>query len=88
MVRGGGRIVLRGSQSVTLHGTLEANGGHCTVDSTGAGSGGTVVLQAINLSGSGSIHAVGGNSFPYTSGILDSGGGGAGGGGRYAAANI
>ncbi|EQC30797.1 hypothetical protein SDRG_11558 [Saprolegnia diclina VS20] len=78
--RGGGRIALNVSATLQLDGRLLADGGFDATASTSSGAGGTVVVQASAMRGSGAIHAVGGQATaPDSSGR---GGGGGGGGGR------
>ena len=84
-VRGGGLINITSNGSISIDGRLVSNGGHCSTESRGAGSGGTILVQAINITGAGTIQANGGDAYPYdtTGSILtSSGGGGGGGGGR------
>ncbi|KDO35157.1 hypothetical protein SPRG_00003 [Saprolegnia parasitica CBS 223.65] len=78
--RGGGRISLNVSATLQLDGRLLADGGFDATFSTSSGAGGTVVVQASAVRGSGVIQAVGGQATaPDSSGR---GGGGGGGGGR------
>lgn len=71
---GGGAIRIITSGTVTLNGTLSANGGS---DGSGAGSGGSVWIQAATLTGSGSIQANGGAGVgPHSYGLNASGAGG------------
>jgi hypothetical protein len=76
---GGGAIKLIAVNTITVAGTVSANGGNA-IDSghdAGAGSGGSVWLDAASIAGSGTLSAYGGNGFSYQ-------GGGGGGGGRIA----
>ena len=56
---GGGAIFIASSASITVNGTITANGGIGAVDS-GSGSGGGIRLAANSISGSGTLTAVGG----------------------------
>jgi len=73
---GGGLIQIVAGGSVIDNGSISANGGNGTNDRSGGGSGGTVSLTALTLSGSGTITANGGSGDPPH--------GGGGGGGRIA----
>ncbi|MEK9156402.1 MAG: hypothetical protein AAB360_03865, partial [Patescibacteria group bacterium] len=70
---GGGSIKMAASGTLTLNGTISANGGTTTVSNCGGGSGGSVYISAANLSGSGSITADGGSG--STSNAAGGGGG-------------
>jgi cysteine-rich repeat protein len=70
---GGGVIVVRAAQALTVHGLLTADGG---AGNYGGGAGGTIRIEAARLTGTGTIRANGGaGHYSY---------GGAGGGGRIA----
>ena len=56
-VRGGGVVILNVSQTLTLHGSVSADGAN---DSRGGSSGGSVLLNAGVLAGHGTIQAMGG----------------------------
>ena len=72
---GGGAIRISASGTVTISGTLSANGSNGVTDWGGAGSGGSIYIIADTLAGTGSITANGGSGGTW---------GGAGGGGRIA----
>lgn len=79
--QGGGAVQLDISGTLTVNGSITANGGDggaFSITSGGGGAGGSVYLQAGTLSGSGTISANGGNGGNATT---DGGGGG---GGRIA----
>ncbi len=59
---GGGRITLQISGALTLNGNILANGGPGGGFNAGGGSGGSVLIQAGNLSGSGLVRANGGGT--------------------------
>ena len=67
---GGGVVFVDASASITVDGTISANGGYSS--GGGGGGGGSVHLSAPTLGGSGSVQTLGGNSGSY----------GGGGGGR------
>jgi len=71
---GGGAIHLIVSNTLTVEGTITADGGSGG-KRAGGGSGGSILIQAVTLTGAGTIHANGGS---------DSAGGGSGAGGRIA----
>ncbi len=78
---GGGEIALRVGGTLTVNGTLSANGvpggsSNFYMDGGGSGSGGTINVTATNLAGSGVVRANGGPPAPY--------GGAPGAGGRVA----
>lgn len=73
---GGGIVKLYADDSLTIDGTITANGGRSPRAGTGGGSGGSVWIQSEYFSGRGTIEANGGDGL---------GGGGGGGGGRIAA---
>jgi hypothetical protein len=73
---GGGLIEIVAGGSVIANGSISANGANGTNARSGGGSGGSVWLTALTLSGSGTITANGGNGDPTH--------GGGGGGGRIA----
>ena len=75
-IRGGGRIILSSTSTIniTRSAMLRADGGsNFEIPTSGAGSGGSIVLTATEVVGSGTLSVQGGNTF---------GSGGAGGGGR------
>lgn len=77
--KGGGLVRLSITNTVTVNGTISANGGNGDVSSAhiaGSGSGGSVYITAATLVGNGSIKANGGAPASTS--------GGAGGGGRIA----
>jgi hypothetical protein len=80
---GGAYVNLNATNSITINGTVSANGELATDTnhSGGSGAGGTVYLNAPYVYGNGSITANGGNS---GSGATDTLGGGCGGGGIVA----
>ncbi|TNF24168.1 MAG: hypothetical protein EP329_25530 [Deltaproteobacteria bacterium] len=67
---GGGVVFVEATGSITVDGTISANGGYSS--SGGGGGGGSVHLSAPSLAGAGVVQAIGGNSGSY----------GGGGGGR------
>jgi len=71
---GGGAIKLEASGTVTVAGTISANGGDSPGDDSGGGSGGSVWIIADTLAGAGTISANGGDG-----GDVEHGGGGGGG---------
>jgi hypothetical protein len=74
---GGGYIKINASGTVTIDGTVTANGEDALVLSAGGGSGGGILIQCRVLAGTGTVRAVGGASnWQYS--------GGGGGGGRIA----
>jgi hypothetical protein len=73
---GGGMIEIVAGGNVIANGSISANGGNGTNSRSGGGSGGSVWLTALTLSGSGAITANGGGGDPTH--------GGGGGGGRIA----
>lgn len=75
-VPGGGLVHLEVGGTLTLAGTVRADGAHASVNNQGGGAGGTVYLKAGTLAGAGTISASGGNGE-----WVD---GGAGAGGRVA----
>ncbi|MEO0797488.1 MAG: LamG domain-containing protein, partial [Verrucomicrobiota bacterium] len=77
---GGGAIYLD-VVDLILDGAILANGLFTTVNKSSGGAGGSILIEAATISGSGSIRANGGNGMLVNS--LDLGGGG-GGGGRVA----
>ncbi|KAF0689141.1 Aste57867_19413 [Aphanomyces stellatus] len=92
--RGGGSVQLAAALALHLDGIIDANGGFDTDMGSRSGSGvphplatnrhihivgGTIVLRAISISGSGAAEVRGGNATKLES---DHGGGGGGGGGR------
>jgi hypothetical protein len=76
----GGGLLRLTANSLTVDGTLSANGGRGSISSAGGGSGGSVVINAGTLHGSGLIAADGGAGGANSA--TNSGGGG--GGGRVA----
>ena len=70
---GGGAIKLVASDTMTINGTISANGQNAPGTHAGGGAGGSIWINADTLAGSGAVRAQGGNS--------DRGGGG---GGRIA----
>ena len=82
--KGGGVIRIEATGTVTVHGTIAANGGHVTGWHGGGGSGGAIYISCSRVQGGsdGLITAQGGN-YPYSADMY-TGGGGAGGGGRIA----
>lgn len=77
---GGGAIRLTAIATLTVNGSIEANGGAGGNGSTagGGGSGGSIWLNAATFAGNGSLTANGGNGGDDLS-VSESGGGGAGG---------
>ncbi|MGP8199274.1 MAG: beta strand repeat-containing protein [Limisphaerales bacterium] len=73
---GGGLIQITAGGSVIVNGTISANGANGTNARSGGGSGGSIWLTGLTLSGSGAISANGGSGDPSH--------GGGGGGGRIA----
>lgn len=73
---GGGAIRVTLTGTLTLSGTIEANGGSSSVVSAGGGAGGSIYVTCSTLTGNGSFNANGGNG--------GSSNGGGGGGGRIA----
>jgi hypothetical protein len=73
---GGGLINISAGGYVIIDGTVSANGANATNDRSGGGSGGSIWLTGLTLSGSGAITANGGSG--------DRPHGGGGGGGRIA----
>ncbi len=71
---GGGAVILNVSDTLTVNGRIEANGGDATASSRGAGAGGSIHVTTGNLQGNGVIEATGGSAT----------GGSGGGGGRIA----
>jgi hypothetical protein len=71
---GGGRITINALDAVIVNGTMRANGGESAGSAAGDGSGGSVLIKASKLAGTGSITANGGGN----------GNGTGGGGGRIA----
>ncbi len=57
---GGGRINILAADSVTIHGTLRANGGVGGGNHAGSGSGGSIKIETSLIAGGGSIQANGG----------------------------
>ncbi len=76
---GGGAIKISTDGTLTVNGTLSANGINTTCEHAGGGSGGSIYLIVDTLAGTGTLTAVGG-SVPTN----DSPQGGGGGGGRIA----
>ncbi|HEY9174286.1 MAG TPA: hypothetical protein VI136_18545, partial [Verrucomicrobiae bacterium] len=74
---GGGAIRLEVGGTLTLTGSIQANGNDGVGNNSGGGSGGSVFLVASNLTGTGTISAAGGKGKTQTVG-------GGGGGGRIA----
>jgi hypothetical protein len=74
--QGGGAIRLEVAGTLTVNGSVSANGGAAAFPNTGGGAGGSVWLSADTLAGNGLIAANGGAGEPTT--------GGGGGGGRIA----
>ena len=66
----GGGLIRINAESILLNGVISANGADSGGSAAGAGSGGTVNITTVDLTGTGSIQATGGN------------GGAGGGGGR------
>lgn len=73
---GGGVVQLYADDSLTIDGTITANGARSPRNGTGGGSGGSIWIQSKLFSGRGTIQANGGDGLGY---------GGGGGGGRIAA---
>ncbi len=69
---GGGRVSIIASGTLTINGTVKADSGTRSGDTTG-GSGGSVYIKALTLAGTGAISANGGNG---TSQLRGGGGGG------------
>ena len=59
---GGGAILIASSVSITVNGTISANGGSAPSSGGGGGSGGAIRLVAPLIQGSGHLSAVGGTS--------------------------
>ncbi|PJA17035.1 MAG: hypothetical protein COX66_05895 [Elusimicrobia bacterium CG_4_10_14_0_2_um_filter_63_34] len=79
---GGGLVLLSIGGTMTLDGTVSADGANGAVNGNGAGgggAGGAVYIQSANMAGGGSISADGGNG-----GLSGTAGGGGGGAGRVA----
>jgi len=74
--QGGGAIRLSVNGALTLNGSISANGNDAFIDGSGGGSGGSIWITTLNLSGNGSLTANGGAG--------ESMEGGGGGGGRIA----
>jgi len=56
---GGGAILIACAGTLTINGTVHANGGNCLVDARGGGgSGGGIRLVATTLAGAGSVQAI------------------------------
>lgn len=82
---GGGAIILGVAGTLTVQGTLSANGGDNSElggPTLEGGAGGSINIRAATLTGTGTIQANGGN------GNFGSGGNGAGGGGRISLGNV
>jgi hypothetical protein len=75
--KGGGAVKIVASGTLTVDGTISVIGGAPVGDDAGAGSGGSVWLDAGTIAGSGTVTADGGNA-------ISAHGGGGGGGGRIA----
>lgn len=71
---GGGKIQITAGGSVTIDGSISANGANATNSRAGGGAGGGIWITATNVTGSGSLTANGGAGEPNR--------GGGGGGGR------
>jgi hypothetical protein len=71
--KGGGAVIIEAEEKINIEGSLSANGESVAVARAGAGSGGSILLTANEISGSGLVTANGGNCL-----------GGGGGGGRIA----
>ncbi len=72
---GGGAVKITSSGTITVNGSVTANGGNATVSDDAGGSGGSIWLIAPTFAGSGTVTANGGGPSSGTAG-------GAGGGGR------
>ena len=68
---GGGRLTIRATQSVVVHGAIRASGAASQGSAAGGGAGGSVLIETSRLSGDGVIQADGGGQ-----GLGTGGGGG------------
>ncbi|HXA17287.1 MAG TPA: Ig-like domain-containing protein [Thermoanaerobaculia bacterium] len=68
--QGGGIVRIRGAASITVDGTIAADGLYASQIGSGAGAGGSIRLDATAIGGAGSIHANGasGTSFNFGGG--------------------
>ncbi|MCD6528247.1 lamin tail domain-containing protein [bacterium] len=84
---GGGAIIINVKDTLTLNGTISANGENGEAEyywGRGGGSGGSIYITTNNFLGSGSITANGGNVFSNEKALGGGNRGGGGGGGRIA----
>lgn len=73
--RGGGRLEINVSHTLTVDGFLTSKGGDWKSYKAGGGSGGSVYIKTWTIDGDGTLDTSGGNGYTY---------GGGGGGGRLA----
>lgn len=59
---GGGAILIAADETITVNGSVLANGGGSTFNGSAAGSGGAIRLLADRVQGTGMLRAVGGNA--------------------------